>query len=766
MLARFRAALVLFVALAPLRLPAQAAPRFTLDDVLTVRTVSVGDLSDDGRWLVVATSSLRDRLGIDNSRFGDPTYIAPRRADLTVIDTRTGATQRLFPEKRQAQGFAWSPDGSRLAFLLLEGETFRLALWERERGRLRFVTLLKDRIVSDGSPPQWTADGTKLLFAMRTAQWRRDARERFLHEVEGPIVVQSSDDPFLSWEEIRRRSLLAIPATYDVASGRVEELLPETRLAAAALTSDGALLRYEEDITAKTDYAEIQGRENKVLVRAVSGADTKTLIPSTKGLTLRWSGDGRTYAYAKDGKIFVGSVTDSAPRKLTGEDAPKPGQEPADSAARAAERERREKERFTPVRLSETGDVLVATNKQGFWLIQTASGERRMFLEAPQGEDDRTSPRYEVVAWSRDGNDLYLSYASRTQWERGLARYDRRTGRLDQLVKDGRQYGGVRLAADGSSLVLTIAEGNHPGDVYLADRAFQSVRRLTEANPGIKPKLGRTALFSYLGADGDSLYGVLYYPLDYRAGTPVPTVFIVYETFFDDRFNATTSFLTSNGYAVAQPSVSLERGHPGEAWLKGVTAAANKLIEMGVADPKHLGVQGTSYGGYATNLLITQTKRFAAAINVSGKVDMISFYTDSPRLGTRNIHAPERSQDRIGATLWEQPNKYVEHSAVMFADRITTPLLLLTGHQDPNVPERTTMEMYYALRRLGKRVEWVSYTNGGHGMPTTTEAEVRDYHTRILGWYDRYLKVPRETVTTATGREGAIRQSTLPTPGR
>jgi dipeptidyl aminopeptidase/acylaminoacyl peptidase len=86
-----------------------------------------------------------------------------------------------------------------------------------------------------------------------------------------------------------------------------------------------------------------------------------------------------------------------------------------------------------------------------------------------------------------------------------------------------------------------------------------------------------------------------------------------------------------------------------------VTAAANKLIDMGIADPDRLGVHGTSYGGYATALLITQTDRFKAAINVSGKVNMVSFYTDSPRLGVRNTHAPERSQDRIGGTLWEYP---------------------------------------------------------------------------------------------------------------
>jgi dipeptidyl aminopeptidase/acylaminoacyl peptidase len=395
---------------------------------------------------------------------------------------------------------------------------------------------------------------------------------------------------------------------------------------------------------------------------------------------------------------------------------------------------------------------MIATNKEGLWLIDTATGRQRtMFQASPQDPEDRTSPRYSVVAWSDDGNAIYLSYASRTAWERGILRYDRAAGQMRELVRDDRQYSGLTLSKDGGTVVLTIARGNHPGDLFVADGNLGNLRQLTQSNPGIESKLSRTDLIRYRDADGEELHGVLYYPLNYTPGTAVPTVFIVYEQFFDDRFNATVNLLTSNGYAVVQPSVELETGYPGEAWIKGVTAAANKLIEMGIADPERLGVHGTSYGGYATNLLVAQTDRFAAAINISGKTDMISFYTDSPRLGTRNIHAPERSQDRIGATLWEQPHKYIEHSAVMYADRIKTPLLLLTGREDHNVPERTTSEMFYALRRLGKRVEWVSYTNGGHGMPTTTEAEVVDFHNRILEWYDRYLKRAETGKVTQSG---------------
>jgi dipeptidyl aminopeptidase/acylaminoacyl peptidase len=233
---------------------------------------------------------------------------------------------------------------------------------------------------------------------------------------------------------------------------------------------------------------------------------------------------------------------------------------------------------------------------------------------------------------------------------------------------------------------------------------------------------------------------VLHYPADYQKGKAYPTVFIIYEDFFDDNWDVAANILAANGYLVVKPAVDFETGFPGEAWLKGVTAAANKLIEMGVADSARLGVHGTSYGGYATNLLVTQTDRFKAAINISGKVDIISFYTDSPRLGVRNITAAERSQDRIGATLWAQPQKYVAHSAIMFADRIKTPMLLITGAQDSNVPADNTREMYYALRRLGKEVTWVNYMNGGHGGGNATAEEFSDMYRRMIEFYDSKLK--------------------------
>ena len=157
------------------------------------------------------------------------------------------------------------------------------------------------------------------------------------------------------------------------------------------------------------------------------------------------------------------------------------------------------------------------------------------------------------------------------------------------------------------------------------------------------------------------------------------------------------------------------------------------------------------YGlGWDAAWAITQTDRFKAAINVSGKVNMVSFYTDSERLGVRNTHAPEKSQDRIGGTLWEFPERYLEHSAIFRLDRVKTPLLTISGDQDPNVPANQSRELYYALRRLGKEVEWVRYVNGGH-RPPNSAAESIDFEQRIVAWYDKYLK-PKPSTTTSASR--------------
>jgi len=723
---------------------AQQPAALTPSDLLNIRSVAVGDYSPDGRWLVVRVSRRSDGLGFVAARDGDPSYSRPAPARLLLMNSATGDTTPILPVPRTLGTVAWSRSGDRLAIATRDSIP-QLLLWDVASKRLRTMTLGGARL-AENSDLAWTDDG-RLLLALRDQQWFPQVRARFDSLVGGPISVQVGTEPFLAWDVLRRLGNRALIVALAPGTGKLDTLVSPTQLTSWTATRTGQLVSWREDRNSKTNYEGGATNESRFVMRR--GTDSaRVVFPSLRGIVLSQADDGERYAFSRDGAIYVASLNDTTPKRLIG---PAPAirganttgdrSAPAPRDSASASRE----ERFTLVRMSPTGDAVVVSSRTGMHVIKVEDGSRRMISAVT---DTVRGPRVTLADWSADGSAVLLSRVSRTSWDRALVLHTLRTGETDTLVHDARLYGAPRLSPNGSRIAVTIGEGGRPSDLWLADGRFTTPQRVIASNPQLADRaLPQTRLVEYLDADGRNQFGVLTLPVGQSRG--LPTVFSVYEDFFDDTFDATTTYLASQGYAVMKPSVSFETGYPGEAWLKGVTASANKLIEMGIADSARLGVHGTSYGGYATNLLITQTTRFKAAINVSGKVDLVSFYTDSPRLGVRNINAAEKTQDRIGATMWEQPQKYVQHSAVMFADRIKTPLLLMTGGEDHNVPAINTREMYFALRRLGKPVEWVNYTNGGHGIPMTNATEFTDWHARLLGWYDRYLK-PKPTSIPAS----------------
>ena len=720
-----------------LRGQSPARTPFTATDALDVTTVQMADLSPDGRWLLTTSAARRDGLGVDYRRDTDPTYLRPSLSRVVVIDTRDGTQQSVFAEPRLVRSPVWSPDATRIGMLVARNDRLEPVIWDRATGRARTIAVPAGYYVAESSDLKWTADGSRLLVALRTEAWRREATAEFARMTAGPVFVQDGSEPFLAWEKLRREGNVRAVYALDVRSGKATELLPMGMYPWYDLSADDSVLTWQVDNTKKTDYDVIFGTDNRVMARRMSGGAVMEVLASTKGVTPLWANDGRRFAYSRDGRVFVRAVGDSMPVQIAGPDSATAARLARDTTAPG--RATRALARYTAMRWSPTGDALLVSNAAGLWIAPLNRGAMTQVIAT--NDTVLTTPRVTPAAWSEDGRYLYLTTSSRVEWQRGVLRFDRQTGTAQQLVQDTRLYGAMRIARNGSTLVYASGDGNRPQDLWVADPALQSPRKLTDANTALRSKaLASTRLLKYRDSDGKMRNGVLYLPADYTPGRKYPALFSIYEDFFDDTFDASLNVLTSEGYVVIKPSVGFETGYPGEAWLKGVTSAANALIDAGIADSSKLGVYGTSYGGYATNLLITQTGRFRAAVNVSGKVDMISFYTDSPRLGVRNIHAAEKSQDRIGATLWEQPQKYIAHSAIMFADRITTPLLLITGAQDPNVPADNTREMYYALRRLGKPVTWVNYMNSGHGTPATTVPDFVDYHARISAFFDRHLK--------------------------
>src|SRR2546426_624073 len=156
-----------------------ASPPFTIDDALDVVSYNVPDISDDGEWIVATSASRRDLLGVDYRRDGDATYIRPGQYRVWIISTRTGAVRALFPEKRNVRNSAWSPDGSRLALLVLQGDSYLPVIWTRATAKLTTVKPPKDRYVAENSELRWSRDGRRLLLALRSLTWKERVTHRF-----------------------------------------------------------------------------------------------------------------------------------------------------------------------------------------------------------------------------------------------------------------------------------------------------------------------------------------------------------------------------------------------------------------------------------------------------------------------------------------------------------------------------------------------------------------------------------------------------------
>jgi dipeptidyl aminopeptidase/acylaminoacyl peptidase len=717
---------------------AQSAP-FSTELALDVQTPSIVDMTEDGQFLAVTLRSRRGRADTNHNRFGDPTYVAPSLVSAMVVDTRSGERTWLHEEPAQVSDFSWSPDGESLAYLHFNGAEFVLRVYDADSGTTRTVQLRTGRPIASSSPVVWTPDNSSILVTLRPDGWSERAQAAFHSLTDAPIIVQDSREDFLAWDAVRLIADEQITALVEVEDGSVRELLTDVVPQDVGFSTDGELLTYASAVRTKTTYTRRDGTEYGLHALALDGAERTELVePSEDRISGEWNEARDAAAWSKDGAVFVRSVRD--------------GEEARDvtEGLRTTPGDTTEVD-FSVVRWSADGDDLLLSSSEGWHVLDVAGGDLQTVLTLEEDEDER--PRRAVQQWSEDGRYVYYSYSAPDRWERGLKRLDIGSGEVETLVLDDGLYRGWQISDDGSTIAYTRSDGDRPDDVWVAGDRFSSPTRLTELNPEMADvAVARTELIEYLDVDGNTLYGILYYPANYEPGRTYPMVAEIYEQFFDNGFNENMNLITAQGWFGFRPSVQFEEGYPGEAWIKAVPNAVNEIIGRGLVDEDKIGVYGQSYGGYATNLLITQTDRFAAAANVSGKVNIISFLGDSPKITTRNYAAAEVGQDRIGASLWEQPQKYINTSAVMFADRIETPLLMLSGEGDWNVPATNQREMYYALRRLEKEVVWVHYTAGGHGAGRASSvADFHDHWQRMFDWFAEHFEDDDEAAVSEHG---------------
>ncbi len=286
-------------------------------------------------------------------------------------------------------------------------------------------------------------------------------------------------------------------------------------------------------------------------------------------------------------------------------------------------------------------------------------------------------------------------------------------------------------------------------DLWVSGPDFTDARKMSDANPQqADVRWGTAELVEWVSNDGAPLQGILYKPEDFDESKEWPMMVYFYERSSDGLHRYVVpaaggssinySFYVSRGYLLFVPDIPYEIGHPGESALDAVIPGVQALANRGFVDRERIGVQGHSWGGYQIAWMITRTNLFAAAEAGAPVANMTSAY-GGIRWGTgmSRMFQYERTQSRIGGTLWESPLLYIENSPLFALDKVQTPLLMMHNDEDTAVPWEQGIELFVALRRLQKPVWLLNYNGEPHGLGR--EANREDWAVRMQQFFDHYL---------------------------
>lgn len=317
--------------------------------------------------------------------------------------------------------------------------------------------------------------------------------------------------------------------------------------------------------------------------------------------------------------------------------------------------------------------------------------------------------------------------------------------------------GMLPLKANSANVWIVRRETAGNSKNYFVTEDFKEYRPLTNLYPEKEFNWLTAHLITWKQLDGTMSQGILYKPENYDSTKKYPLLITYYEKMSQRLYefpnpeyctgDMNIPWFVTHGYLVFTPDIhykiAAKSGETvGESAYNSIVSAAQHLIKLPYVDKTKLGIMGHSFGGLETNYLITHSKLFAAACEFAGTSDMVSSYlTLVPFDGTVEYYPKqsivESGGGRIGATLWEKPDLYLKQSAVLHVDKVAAPLLIVHNEKDGNVNWRQGLEMYMALRRLGKKA-WMLQYDDYHVLQD--EKNAIDFTIRLTQYFDHYLK--------------------------
>lgn len=319
----------------------------------------------------------------------------------------------------------------------------------------------------------------------------------------------------------------------------------------------------------------------------------------------------------------------------------------------------------------------------------------------------------------------------------------------EKIVMADYAYSAPHKAKNSNSYIYIKHNYQHSPNLYVS-ADLKKENQLSAINPQQADyNWGTAELVHWTTPKGYQSTGILYKPEDFDPNKKYPMICYFYEKLSETLNNyippAPTpsrlpiSFFVSNGYLVFTPDISYETGHPGKSAVEFVNSGVEMLKKNPWVDAAHIGIQGQSWGGYQVAYLITATDMYAAAWAGAPVANMTSAYGGIRwESGMNRQFQYEKTQSRIGATLWEKPELYIENSPLFHLPNVKTPVMIMSNDADGAVPWYQGIEMFTALRRLGKPVWLLEYNDEAHNLmkrPNRKDITIREQQ-----FFDHFLK--------------------------
>lgn len=726
----------------------------------TFKYVSEYAFSKNGKQLIFAcTGSKKDKS-------------AP--AGVFVLNTEKGSLKTLVKGKGTFKNFSFTEDGDYLAFVGEQSpEKTEIKTYNVYYNSLSLDTaqILVDNEIP-GMPAKWAVsgdgkvnfskDGTRLFFGIAPVRKAKDTtlvdfenakldvwgyKDDYLQPMQLKNAERESKRSYLSTIEIFNSDPRIIPLT-DLKLPDATMINEGNAPYVLAATDFGNRIQQQWTANSIRDYylVDVKTGARKKIIEGLSG--NAMASPNGKYVIYFDQTNSNWYTYA----IATGKVThlnNGMSVKLVDEENDVPDDPSAYGIAAWTEEDK----------------TVLIYDRYDIWEFSPEGKNPAKNMTNGFGRQNSLTFRYQKLdpesRFLGKKETIIMEVLNNLNKENGFYKTNVGDTKNPELIVMGKfKYSNLVKAKDAEEYIYDKGNYSISPDVYVS-KDLKTEIKLSNTNPQQQNyNWGTAELVKWETPKGYKSNGILYKPENFDPAKKYPMIVYFYEKLSDGLYayqapaptpsRLNIPFFVSNGYLVFAPDISYEKGYPGKSAEEFINSGVESLKKNSWVDGSKIGIQGQSWGGYQVAHLITRTNMYAAAWSGAPVVNMTSAYGGMRwESGMNRQFQYERTQSRIGATLWEKPELYIENSPLFSLPKVNTPVVIMANDADGAVPWYQGIEMFTGLRRLGKPVWMLNYNNEAHNL--VQRQNRKDIQIREQQFFDHYLKGAKAPLWMTSG---------------